>query len=121
MLRTYKNYSSYIHITKQVLHYRRLKQVQSELTEDVLNLKRLDLEEASCKQDESNKSKLGQSPTPKLGQDEKYEDDIKSIEDRFVEISKEYASNKRLITEQDDHEYQNAHACLTLASQSKIW
>ncbi|EIE75564.1 hypothetical protein RO3G_00268 [Rhizopus delemar RA 99-880] len=85
-----------------VLHYRRLKQVQSELTEDVLNLKRLDLGEASCKQDESNKSKLGQSPTPKLEQDEKYEDDINSIEDRFVEISKEYASNKRLITEQDN-------------------
>ncbi|KAG1146511.1 hypothetical protein G6F36_015026 [Rhizopus arrhizus] len=70
-----------------VLHYRRLKQVQSELTEDVLNLKRLDLGEASCKQDESNKSNLGQSPTPKLEQDEKYEDDINSIEDRFVEIN----------------------------------
>lgn len=133
-----QDYAQYIHITKQVLRYRRMKQAQLELIEETLTQKKVTLEGLLRMQDESNKLRAGMDQLSiskdntknddeeEEAQEEDMDDflDTESIEDGFAAIIKEDTGNHGKKQSTESYEYpENASLSTLKASKerSKKW
>ncbi|CEG81290.1 hypothetical protein RMATCC62417_15511 [Rhizopus microsporus] len=134
-----QDYAQYIHITKQVLRYRRMKQAQLELIEETLTQKKVTLEGLLRMQDESNKLRAGMDQLSiskdnnnnKDGDEEEAQEedmddflDTESIEDGFAAIIKEDTGNHGKKQPIESYEYPEDASLSTLKAskeRSKKW